>query len=135
MRIIEPSVEIMRTGLENYPITPEQFIEKVGRTCYKSEDKITDDSAAKFITNLIKNGHEAMIEHWSLVFKTDKETYDRVKSDWDRLLHVVSIPIRDQLRPYIRFTSCEFDEGDARYVISGNMRASVSYTHLRAHET
>ena len=127
MRIIEPSVEIMRTGLENYPITPEQFIEKVGRTCYKSEDKITDTSAAKFVTNLIKNGHEAMIEHWSLVFKTDKDTYDRVKSDWDRLLHVVSIPIRDQLRPYIRFTSCELDEGDARYIISGNMRAWRDY--------
>ena len=73
MRIIEPSVEIMRTGLEKEFITPEQFIEKVGRTCYKSEDKITDTSAAKFVSNLIKNGHEAMIEHWSLVFKTVNE--------------------------------------------------------------
>ena len=127
MRIIEPSVEIMRTGLEKEFITPEQFIEKVGRTCYKSEDKITDTSAAKFVSNLIKNGHEAMIEHWSLVFKTDKETYDRVKSDWDRLLHVRSIPVREQLRPYIRFTYCELDEGDARYIISGNMRAWRDY--------
>lgn len=130
MRIIEPSVEILRTGLEKEFITPEQFIEKVGRTCYKSEDKITDTSAAKFVSNLIKNGHEAMIEHWSLVFKTDKETYDRVKSDWDRLLHVVNIPIRDQLRPYIRFTSCELDEGDARYIISGNMRAWRDYAKV-----
>ena len=127
MKIIEPSVEIMRTGLEKEFITPEQFIEKVGRTCYKSEDKITDTSAAKFVTNLIKNGHEAMIEHWSLVFKTDKDTYDRVKSDWDRLLHVGSIPIRDQLRPYIRFTYCELDDGDARYIISGNIRAWRDY--------
>lgn len=38
-------------------------IEKIGRTCYKSEDKITDDSAVRFVSNLIKNGHEAMIEH------------------------------------------------------------------------
>jgi len=41
-------------------------IEKVGRTCYKSEDKITDDSAIKFVKNLIKRGHEAMIEHNSI---------------------------------------------------------------------
>ena len=34
-------------------ITPEQFIETVGRTCYKSEDKITDTSAAKFVAHLI----------------------------------------------------------------------------------
>lgn len=38
-------------------------IEKAGRTCYKSEDKITSDSAAKFVSALIKHGHEAMIEH------------------------------------------------------------------------
>ena len=130
MRIIEPSVEILRTGLEKEFITPEQFIAKVGRTCYKSEDKITDTSAAKFVSNLIRNGHEAMIEHWSLVFKTDKETYDRVKSDWDRLLHVGNIPVREQLRPYIRFTYCELDEGDARYIISGNMRAWRDYAKV-----
>ena len=130
MKIIEPSVEILRTGLEKEFITPEQFIEKVGRTCYKSEGKITDTSAAKFVSNLIKNGHEAMIEHWSLVFKTNKDTYDKVKSDWDRLLHVGSIPIRDQLRPYIRFTYCELDDGDARYIISGNMRALRDYVKV-----
>lgn len=38
-------------------------IEKVGRTCYKSEDKITEDSAIKFAKGLISRGHEAMIEH------------------------------------------------------------------------
>ncbi|NLY18007.1 MAG: FAD-dependent thymidylate synthase [Clostridiaceae bacterium] len=38
-------------------------IERIGRTCYKSEDKITEDSADRFVSKLIKNGHEAMIEH------------------------------------------------------------------------
>ncbi|MDD4297676.1 MAG: FAD-dependent thymidylate synthase, partial [Ruminiclostridium sp.] len=38
-------------------------IEKIGRTCYKSESKITNDSAVNFVSKLIKNGHEAMIEH------------------------------------------------------------------------
>jgi thymidylate synthase (FAD) len=38
-------------------------IEKVGRTCYKSEDKITEDSALKFVQGIMSRGHEAMIEH------------------------------------------------------------------------
>lgn len=48
-----------------------QHIEKIGRVCYKSEDNITEDgaSANKFISMLIKNGHEAMIEHSSLSVK------------------------------------------------------------------
>jgi thymidylate synthase (FAD) len=41
-------------------------IEEVGRTCYKSEDRITDDSAIKFVAGLISRGHEAMIEHSSV---------------------------------------------------------------------
>ena len=45
-------------------MTPYQFIEKIGRTCYKSEDKITDDSAVKFVKGLCSRKHYAMIEHY-----------------------------------------------------------------------
>lgn len=38
-------------------------IEKCGRTCYKSENLITDNSAAIFVANLLKRGHESVIEH------------------------------------------------------------------------
>ena len=46
-----------------------QKLELVGRTCYKSEYKITEDSAAKFVAGLIKRGHEAMLEHVSITVK------------------------------------------------------------------
>lgn len=46
-----------------------QKIERIGRTCYKSEGKIEDGSAEKFVTNLIKRGHEAMLEHASITIK------------------------------------------------------------------
>jgi len=46
--------------------SPLQIIERAGRTCYKSEDRITDDSAKKFVRMLIDRGHEAMIEHASI---------------------------------------------------------------------
>lgn len=129
MKIIAPNVELMRSGLETEMILPEQFIEKVGRTCYKSEDKITEDSAAKFVSGLIKRGHEAMIEHWSLIFQTDVSWYEDIVSDWEMLLHNGNIPTKDRLRPFLRFTD-KYDEttGEMRCVISGNMRAWRDYT-------
>lgn len=44
-------------------------IELIARTCYKSEDKITDESAPKMVAALIKRGHEAMLEHVSFSVK------------------------------------------------------------------
>lgn len=46
-----------------------KMIEKAGRTCYKSEDKITPESASKFVRNIIKHGHEAMLEHANLTVR------------------------------------------------------------------
>lgn len=49
-------------------------IEQAGRVCYKSEDKITDDSAKAFIVRLIQSGHESVLEHqsFSVRFVTDR---------------------------------------------------------------
>lgn len=60
MKIIEPCVELV-----NAPSYPNilSLIEQAGRTCYKSESKITEDSAEKFVRNILKRGHEAVIEH------------------------------------------------------------------------
>lgn len=44
-------------------------LELIGRVCYKSESRITDDSAANFIGGVIKRGHESIIEHVSLTFR------------------------------------------------------------------
>src|SRR5690606_1047267 len=44
-------------------------LERCGRICYKSEDKITDESAYKFIKNIIKRGHESVLEHFSFSVK------------------------------------------------------------------
>lgn len=131
MKIINPSVEIMRTGRETDFMTPEQFVEKVGRTCYKSEDKITEDSAAKFVSNLIKRGHEAMIEHWNLIFKTDCYTYSKIESDWSTLIEYGECNLKKHLRPFLRFTHTFNESNQSRYIISGNMRAWRDF--LKAH--
>ncbi len=44
-------------------------IEAAGRTCYKSEDKSTDDSAIKFVSGVIKAGHHSVIEHHNITVK------------------------------------------------------------------
>lgn len=61
MKLIKPSFEIWEqsVGLEGVY----KQIEKVGRVCYKSEDKITEDSAKPFVDRMIKSGHGAMLEH------------------------------------------------------------------------
>lgn len=62
MEIVKPSVVID-------PFSPDiimRALEVRGRVCYKSEDRITEDSADKFIRDLIKRGHESVIEHEKL---------------------------------------------------------------------
>ena len=44
-------------------------IEKAGRTCYRSEDKITEDSCRKFVEMIIKRNHESVLEHASLTVR------------------------------------------------------------------
>ena len=52
-------------------ITPDaaQLIERAGRTCYKSDDRITEDSADKFVRMIIKRGHLSVLEHASATFR------------------------------------------------------------------
>lgn len=75
MKIIKAGYEIL-TPISKDGIEELKFIEKVARTCYKSEDKITEDgsSAVKMVQNLVKSGHEAMLEHGGM---TVKFTVDR----------------------------------------------------------
>ena len=44
-------------------------IEKAGRTCYKSEDRITEESAKSFVQKLIERGHESVLEHESITVR------------------------------------------------------------------
>ena len=66
MKIISPNVEIL-TPLDGQAVL--QHIERCGRVCYKSEDKITDTSAVAFVGGIIKRGHEAVLEHFNITVK------------------------------------------------------------------
>ncbi len=60
MRVIKPQVEIL-DDINGDEIL--RKIERAGRVCYKSEERITPDSAKAFIQNILKSGHESVIEH------------------------------------------------------------------------
>jgi thymidylate synthase (FAD) len=60
MKIINQSWEWIQK-----PVNPLAIIELAGRTCYKSETRITSDSAAKFVKMILEQGHESVIEHVS----------------------------------------------------------------------
>lgn len=63
MQIVKPSFEIMT------PLNEEEImshIEKCGRVAYKSEGKITSNSAGKFVHSIINRGHGSVIEHFNI---------------------------------------------------------------------
>lgn len=66
MRIIEPSAELVGE-LNTAEIMSR--LELAGRVCYKSESRISDTSAEKFLANIIRSGHESVIEHAGATFK------------------------------------------------------------------
>lgn len=79
MRIIKPSFEIwdQEEGLEGIY----KQIERAGRVCYKSEDKITEDSAKEFVDRMIKSGHGAMLEHGTVYLKAKTKVYSGMGSE------------------------------------------------------
>ena len=73
MKLIKPSFSIIEqaSGIEGMY----KHIELAGRTCYKSEDKITEDSAKGFVERMIQSGHGAMLEHGTVYLFCPTEEY------------------------------------------------------------
>lgn len=76
MRLINPSVNLIKQnpGLSGIY----QIIEKIGRVCYKSEDKITEDSAKPFVERMIKSQHLAMLEHGTVYLAASDDSKDLI---------------------------------------------------------
>lgn len=107
MKIIKAGYEIL-TVISEGGVEELQHIEKIGRACYKSEDKITSDgeSARKFVKMIIDRGHEAMIEHSSLSVKF---TVDRGVSH-ELVRHRIASFAQESTR-YCNYSKDKFDNG------------------------
>ena len=107
MRLLKPSFEIIEQ--ESGAKGMMHHIERCGRTCYKSEDKMTIDSSKKFVTMIINRGHTAMIEHGTVYLLLDmnsRNTYFKYCN-----------------HPYAKAVSKgEAEEGTWRGIVSTNYR-------------
>ena len=102
MKIVEQSHQFLR---ESDPI---KLIEVCGRTCYKSEDKITEDSAERFVKMITKSGHYSVLEHANVCFGIHEEAMNYI-----------------QLSEHGRFLRTTW--GKKRCLISGNFRAWLEF--------
>ena len=66
MKIVNQGVEVISSCDQKEAL---RVIERAGRVCYKSEDKIKDGSAEKLVRKLLESGHESVIEHYNVTMK------------------------------------------------------------------
>lgn len=90
------------------------MVEYAGRTCYKSFDKIKENSYKNFIKNIVNSGHESVIEHSNLVYVVFKPQGAKNK-DADRVnRYMITLMMYNGL--------LNVSENQACYLISGNIR-------------
>jgi len=114
LNVIKPSFEVIT------PVNGETIlktIEQVGRTCYKSEDKITEDSCKAFVRGIIARGHEAVIEHYNV---TVRLINDRGVSH-EEVRHRVASFAQESTR-YCNYTKDKFNNGITYIDISGGIK-------------
>lgn len=110
MKIIPQSVELYK-----HNINPLEFIEKVGRVCYKSEDKIAPGTAEKMVVALKKSGHYSVLEHEWLYYWMNGEMHESFLMRFGekcKYLNVVGTHyITGSIRAFIEF----FESVDSSY--------------------
>jgi thymidylate synthase (FAD) len=111
------------THLTHTP-SPLVAIEVAGRVCYKSEDKITPDSALRFVTGLVRRGHESVLEHVSFSFRviTDRGvTHELVR-------HRIGVAFSQESTRYCNYGKDKFGGG---ITVIDNPRISEEAQHRR----
>lgn len=116
MRVVEPeSMRLDTTGL-----TPYQIIEMVGRTCYKSTDKIDGNSAVKFVQDLLGRQHTAMLEHAHIYYKMA----DWLGQNFTEALNIIDehvCGVKVRVRNYFNISKL-----DKCVVVSGSFRSFIA---------
>ena len=98
MVLVKPAFEVLSKADSEV-----KLIELAGRTCYKSEERITADSAATFVASIIQRGHESVLEHSNIILHVSRELYYFLSD--------------------VQPTFLELTHANDRYIVSGNARA------------
>jgi len=97
-----------------------RLIELCGRTAYKSEDKITEDSAKKFVLMLTSRGHLSVLEHSNIVLKVEKDPAAQVPGGPDPITFA---DLLQALTDRVGFHRVFPVDSGSGFVMSGNCRA------------
>ena len=121
MKLIESKVEIIeqQPGIDGIY----KMIECAGRVCYKSEDKITEDSAKSFVDRMIKSKHGAMLEHGTVYLKI-QANYDTANQTWN--IPQNFFPFLFERNKYSKVNKIE-SEDICDWYITTNMRVIVEH--------
>ena len=136
MKIVNADVSL-ESRLDSEEIM--RLIERAGRVCYKSEDRIAEGSAEKLIRNLISRGHESVLEHASITFRV---ICDRGVSH-EFVRHRIASYSQESTR-YCNYAGgkfggeltfiapCFWSEGDRNYALWHNamLRAEKTYVEM-----
>lgn len=118
MKLVRPSVEIreQKDGADGLY----EHIEWAGRHCYKSHDKMTEDSARTFVGRISRSGHGSVLEHGTI--------YLAIPAD--------DMPAELLVNPYTKCVRCETPEAENWYAVTTNYRVIVenNWDLLMMHE-
>ena len=114
--IIKPSVERIdeKDNLKR--------IELAGRVCYKSESRITEDSAEAFCKRILASGHHSVLEHSNVIVKVPRNIFERIRGAMALYEEVT------EKKPYLSYEYLG-NQVDA-VIVSGNVRAWYDVLHI-----
>lgn len=121
MKLIESRVQIIEEK------DPYKMIELAGRTCYKSEDKITENSAKEFVDRMIKLGHGAMLEHGTIYLTIDGEDPNLSKIQSNPYTKVNLVPYEVLTEGNYTISYKAYITTNLRVLIENNLKELLCY--------
>lgn len=121
MKLIESSVQIIEEK------DPYKMIELAGRTCYKSESNITEDSAKEFVDRMIKLGHGAMLEHGTIYLTIDGEDLNLSKIQNNPYTKVNLVPYEVLTEDNYTISYKAYITTNLRVLIENNLKELLCY--------
>lgn len=121
MKLIESSVQIIEEK------DPYKMIELAGRTCYKSEDKITENSAKEFVDRMVKLGHGAMLEHGTIYLTIDGEdpNLSKIQSNPHTKVNLVPYEVLTESNYTISYKA--YITTNLRVLVENNLKELLCY--------
>lgn len=122
------SVQFVKSSVSAYGLAPcdesraLRLVELCGRTAYKSEDKITEDSARKFVLMLKSRGHLSVLEHSNIVLKVEKDPAAQVPGGSNPITYAKMLNALPDRLGFHRIFSANSGSG---FLMAGNFRAWI----------